>query len=129
MVKSTVFVFGNPLLKEDSLPIRLLPSLRKALPDVDFREIDPTEDLRDLGKTPIIIDTVLGPENIVMIKDLEQLEDSPNCSLHDMDLGMSLKLMKKTGMLDSVTIIGIPVRMKSKTAVEGIKTCLEGLIQ
>ena len=36
-----VFVFGNPELPADSLPLRMLPSLREQFPDVIFRFLDP----------------------------------------------------------------------------------------
>lgn len=124
MPKPVIFVLGNPLLEEDSLPLKLLPNLRKAFPGVVFKEIDPTEDLRVLGRNPILIDTVIGPKEIVVIRDIEKIEDGPKCSLHDLDLGMNLKLMKKTGMIDSVTIIGVPAAMKQSHALEGVKRVL-----
>jgi hypothetical protein len=124
MAKHTVFVLGNPLLEEDSLPLRLLPGLREAFPAVEFREIDPTEDLRVLGRRPILIDTVVGPKDVVVLNGTERVEDGPKCSMHDMDLGMSLKLMTKAGMIDSVTIIGVPAAMKEKEALEKTKRIL-----
>ncbi|MFH1294936.1 MAG: hypothetical protein ABIH90_03295 [Candidatus Aenigmatarchaeota archaeon] len=126
---ATIFVVGNPLLEEDSLPIRILPKLLKAFPDLDFREIDPTEDLRILGRRPVLIDAVVGPNKVVVLKDLETIEDGPHCSLHDMDLGMSLKLMKKMGLMDSVTIIGIPVGISESDAVKGISPVLRAVCE
>ncbi len=50
-----IFVFGNPLMERDSLPLQILPGLRKMFPSVEFVELDPSEDLRALGRSPIII--------------------------------------------------------------------------
>lgn len=122
-----IFIFGNPLLEEDSIPLRIASRLRKAFPKLDIKEMDPTEDLRMLGRDPLIIDTVMGPKDVVVLRGLDSIEDSPRCSLHDLDLGMSLKIMKKTGMIDSVSIIGIPSSMEEDRAFEGVRKAIKAL--
>jgi len=124
---SHVFVFGNPLMEEDSLPLRLLPGLKDAFPSMDFVELDPTEDLRALGRDPVIIDTALGIKEVKVLTDIEAIEPSPSCSMHDLDLGTSLKLLRRMGLLDSVTIIAVPPRMELKRAMNGVRDALAKL--
>ncbi len=123
-----VFVFGNPLVEEDSLPLRLLPRLRETFPSVRFTELDPAEDLRILGRAPVILDAVKGISGVSVINDIGAIEGSPRCSLHDLDLGANLKLMKKTGLLNEVTIIAVPPSMPPGKALEGVKEALERIL-
>lgn len=39
-----IYVFGNILVDIDSLPIKLIPLLQKEFPDIEFCELDPSED-------------------------------------------------------------------------------------
>ena len=120
---SKVYVLGNPLLEEDSLPLRLLPRLRKAFPDIEFLEIDPTEEFPEEDEL-VIIDTVLNTEKVVVIKDIDKLSSQPNYSLHDFDLSFQLKMMKKMGKLKEVEIIGLPPDLDEKEAIDQISTLL-----
>ncbi|NTW22671.1 hypothetical protein HGA34_04005 [Candidatus Falkowbacteria bacterium] len=108
MEKSIIYLFGNPLLAEDNLPLQLEPALKLAFPRFDFIWQDPNENLRPDNGELIIIDTVVGPEEVIVLTDLEKIERSPNYSLHDLDLGFNLKLLSKIGLLDKVTIFGLP---------------------
>ena len=44
--------------------------------------------------------------------------DTPIYSLHDFDLGISLKLLKKIDLIDSVKIIGVPMKIGEDKAIE-----------
>ena len=102
-----VYVLGNPLLEEDSLPLRLLPRLKKEFPSIHFIEMDPTENFPE--EDPLwIVDTILNAQNVVVWTDVNAIRSSPSYSLHDFDLGMALKLMRKLGKLKRVTIFGVP---------------------
>jgi Ni,Fe-hydrogenase maturation factor len=116
-----IFVAGNPLLKEDSLPVKLLPMMREEFPEIVFEEFDPAGSLEDLGRDPVIIDTVAGIDDFIEITDLEQIADQKMYSLHDFDLGINLKLMKKMGMLNSVRIIGIPTYFEEEEVMEHLR--------
>jgi hypothetical protein len=117
-MSSIFYVFGNPLVEEDSLPLRLIEKLRREFPSLEFREFDTTEDLtgRDLN----IIDTVKGIKKVMVIGDIDKISISKVYSMHDFDLGQNLKLMKKTGMIDRVSIYGIPMGMKESEALSGV---------
>lgn len=103
-----IYVMGNLLVEQDSLPIKLMPELKKRLPDIEIKELDPSEDIKPERRELIIIDTVINTKSPCLITDIEKIELSNICSLHDFDLGYNLKLMKKFGMIDKVSIIGLP---------------------
>jgi Ni,Fe-hydrogenase maturation factor len=113
-----VLVFGNPLLKQDSMPLKLLASLRKRFPEIEFKEFDPNDDLESEGKTLNIIDTVEGIDKVTLITDIDSIHLQKIYSMHDFDLGYSLKLLKKLKYLDSVRIYGIPMKISKKAALE-----------
>jgi len=108
-VPETIYILGNPSVEQDSLPVKLLPKLQSSLPQFSFQHLDPTENLPE-QKHLILIDTILGIKEVKILTetDLEKIQPSPNYSLHDFDLSLSLKLMKKLNKINKVTIIGIP---------------------
>jgi len=105
----TIYLCGNPLLPFDSLPLKLKPKLEKAFPQIDFIELDPNENLKPENKELIIIDTVEGIDEVMVIDDIDKIKTEKIYSLHDFDLGYNLKLLQKLGELESVKIIGVPM--------------------
>lgn len=103
----TIFVFGNPDLPEDSLPLRLLPRLKELFPEIDFQIKDPNEDW-DIPEEMVVIDTVSGIKTVTVFDDLSVFENAPRISLHDFDLGSYLKYLAKLGKLKKIKIIGVP---------------------
>jgi len=104
-----IYVFGNPLVKEDSLPLRLLPDLEKIFPEIDFIVTDPNENFPPKGeKDLIILDTVLGIKEpmILDLDDLQKQKKTP-ISPHDYDLLFHLILLKKRKLIEKVTIIAL----------------------
>jgi len=113
----TIYVFGNPLVKEDSLPLKLINKLKKEFPSLQFKEFDTVEDL-ELEEELNIIDTVKGIKRVELINDIEKISTNKIYSLHDFDLGYNLKLWKKMKMIDKVRIFGVPVKISEKEALE-----------
>jgi hypothetical protein len=95
-MKLTVFVFGNPDLLTDSLPLRILPKLKKLLPDVEFKVQDPNEEW-EVSEEMILIDTVFGIDKVKVFNDLKQFVLSPRFSLHDFDVAANLWYLQKLG--------------------------------
>lgn len=124
----TIFVCGNQLLEFDSLPLKLLPQLMKKFSDINFEELDPTENLKPVDKEMIIIDTVMDISEVMIFTDIEIIQNSPNYSVHDFDLGFQLKLMKKLGQLKHVTIFGIPAEINEKTAFKQLVQNIENFL-
>ena len=118
-----VFVFGNPDLKEDSLPLKILSDLKKQLPDFNFVVRDPNEEW-DVSEELIIIDTVLGIDKITIFNDLKEFVSSPRVSLHDFDVFTNLLYLQKLGKLKKIKIIGLPPMISENNALESIKSML-----
>lgn len=121
-----IHILGNPFIKIDSLPLKLIPKLKQEFPDIEFVEYDPTEEI----ETPeefIIIDTVLDIEKVIVFEDIDKIQTGKVCSLHDYDLGMHLKLLKKLNKLKSIKIIGVPPDIEEKEALNQIKEIISSL--
>ncbi|MEK7118480.1 MAG: hypothetical protein AAB869_02610 [Patescibacteria group bacterium] len=121
-----VFVFGNPDIAMDALPIRLLPRLRKKLPDITFTALDPNEEW-DLPDPFIAIDTVVGLTDIKVFHSLNEFCASPTVSLHDFDAIFCLRYLAKLGKLKGVRVIGIPPDMTAEKASAGVISVISGL--
>lgn len=101
-----IFVFGNQDFPQDSLPLRILPKLKKVFPKIEFRVQDPNEEW-DVPEELIIIDTILDIKEITLFDNLDYFAKSPNISLHDFDALSNLLYLQKLGK------IGNPVRSKT----------------
>lgn len=123
----TIYAAGNLLLKNDSLPLRIMPVLAKKFPGVKFIEFDPTENFPE-EKELVILDTVVGIKDAVLIKDIAKFEMPTPYSLHDFDLGLTLKLMQKAGLLEKFAIIGIPPGISEKDAVRQASKLIKSIL-
>lgn len=70
------------------------------------------------GRDLIIIDTIQGIKNVAMVTDIDSIKTQKIYSMHDFDLGYNLKLLKKLKYIDSVTIFGVPMKIKESVAFE-----------
>lgn len=125
--KPTIYIFGNPLLDYDNTPLKLITALEEQFAQIDFIEIDPNENLHPTDGKLIIIDTVADIDKVIIIDDLDDIDNierNPNYSLHDLDLGFTLKLLKKIGVLKEILIFGVPQNIKEKTALEQLTTAI-----
>lgn len=111
-----IYVAGNLLLKEDSLPLKLMPLLAKKFPKIKFIEFEPTENFPK-EKNLLILDTVAGLKKACLISDISKFEFQKPYSLHDFDLGLNLKLMQKIGYIKKFTIIGVPQKISKRRAL------------
>jgi hypothetical protein len=118
-MEQKVFVFGNPDLPEDSLPLRMLPELKKRLPEADFCVFDPNEDWPDTVEM-VILDTVQGIETVTMFKSLDEFLPAPRLTMHDFDAYANLKLLEKLGKVKRVFIIGVPFRATGENISESV---------
>jgi hypothetical protein len=105
--KNTVLVLGNPDFEPDSLPLRILPELRKKLPEIDFFHADPNETW-DISGDITVIDTGINLTEPRIFESLDAFEDSPRVSMHDFDALANLKLMQKLGKIGEVRILALP---------------------
>jgi len=106
--RQKILVFGNPLVAADSIALRLIAPLQKKFPGILFKEFDAAENLEKEGRNLIILDSAVGLDNVAMLDDLDRISTCQPCSMHDFDLALTLKLLKKMGAIDSVRIIAVP---------------------
>ena len=115
-----VFVFGNEYLEQDSLALKVARKLK--IPDVEFRE---TSNLSDIlccyGKDIWLMDVVEGLKEPCVLSDIDKIKAGRIVSLHDFDLAYFLKLLKKTGDVKRVRIIGIPQQGSEKEIVKKVR--------
>jgi hypothetical protein len=123
-----VYVLGNRLEECDSLPLKLLPRLKKLFKEIEFVELDPTENLPE-EENLVLIDSVVGIDKVrvLTLEDLDKVELSPRNSVHDFDLGFQLKLMKKLGKVKDVKIIGVPAGGDLKEVAGDLKAIINKL--
>ena len=118
-----ILVFGNPYLKEDNLALRVANRLK--IKDFELVKCSNPDDLLNHNlNTSIILDVAKGIEQVTLFDDIDSLEFSVIFSLHDFDLSYFLKLLKETGKLEKVNIIGIPDSYDEEKAVNEVKRLL-----
>ena len=113
----TIFVFGNPDLPMDALPVRLVPQLQAKFPQHKFFVKDPNEEW-DVPEQLVVIDTVKGIDQVIVFKDLSKFTAAPRLTMHDFDALTQLRLLQKIGKLKEVTIIGVPVDIDEQLALK-----------
>jgi len=112
-----IYIFGNPDLEFDSLPLRLLPALEKTFPDIDFVVLDPNEEWK-IPDEMVMIDTVVGIKEMTVFDDLKHFIEAPRVSVHDFDAFFNLIYLQKLGKLKKIKIFGIPPEMSENEARE-----------
>jgi hypothetical protein len=112
-----IYICGNKDVDIDNMPFRILAELRGLFPEIDFIEFDPTENL-PADNPLMIIDTVLGVDKVVVVKEPGQLGDSPHVSVHDADLAFHLKWLAKLGKLPKIVIFGVPAEGEKKVVLD-----------
>ena len=118
-----ILVFGNPYLEEDNLAVKVANSLAlQGLKGFELVHCSKPDELLnyDLNEA-VILDVAQGIEKVELFNDLGGLEFSVIFSLHDFDLGFFLKLLKETGKIKNVRMIGIPQGYDEKKAVDEVK--------
>ncbi|MCR4275488.1 MAG: hypothetical protein NUV83_01905 [Candidatus Wolfebacteria bacterium] len=119
-----IYIFGNPEIEIDSLPLKILPELQKKFLEIKFEIKDPNEEW-EIPEELTVIDTVLGIEEIRVFEDLKNFSKAPNVSLHDFDAYSNLRYLEKLGRLKKIKIIGIPPTISQEKAVEEISVILK----
>ena len=127
MQNKTIFIFGNPDLGYDSLPIKLIPQLKSAFPNISFELKDPNEEW-EVPEDMTIIDTVINLKEVTIFNDLESFDATPRVSMHDFDALSNLRYLKKLGKLKSVKIIGVPKDINIKEALISVSRLITRII-
>ncbi len=115
-----VYVVGNPLVEADSLPLRLLPKLKKAFPQIVFEEADPNENfIPEEGS--IIIDTVEGIKDVRWFNSIDDFVTTKSVSPHDYDLGFHLRMLLKLHKISKVKILGVAADISLNKIIQVIR--------
>jgi hypothetical protein len=115
----TIYVFGNPDLPADSLPLQILPELTKQFPHLQFEIKDPNEEWGS-SETLTAIDAVKGIERVSVFDDLAKFSAAPRLTLHDFDALANLLYLQKLGKLKKIKIIGVPAEMRPDEALASV---------
>jgi len=127
--KQKIYIFGNPLLPFDSLPIKMCPDLKEAFPEIDFIVQDPNENLKPEEGKVVIIDTAQNIDKVTVLNNLDNLETEKIYSAHDFDLAFNLKLLKKIGKLKEVLIFAVPQKIKKQEAIDQLSCLLKDYLK
>jgi len=119
-----IFVFGNPDLDMDSIPLQILPDLREKFPEHEFVAQDPNEEW-GLEEPFWVIDTVVGLEEPHLFDSLDAFVQGPRMSMHDFDALTNLRFLQKLGKLPEIKIVGLPPDIDKNKALEKIGVLLE----
>jgi Ni,Fe-hydrogenase maturation factor len=122
-----ILVFGNSLVKGDSLPLKLAPRLARVFPEIEFIECDPSEDLESAigGKELNALDTAKGILECVLVTDEKEIEFNRVYSLHDFGLGESIALLRKARLLEKIRVFCVPEKIGEKKALEQLVALLK----
>ncbi|MGC9599166.1 MAG: hypothetical protein ABSE18_02155 [Minisyncoccia bacterium] len=123
LASAVVYVFGNPDLPADSLPLRILPELRRRFPEARFEVKDPNEEW-DMPEYLVVIDTVEGVAGVTVFDDLAKFAAAPRVTTHDFDALANLRYLQKLGKLKKIKIIGIPPTITEMQALQAVSALL-----
>ncbi|MEK9180981.1 MAG: hypothetical protein AAB871_01995 [Patescibacteria group bacterium] len=118
-----VFVFGNPDLAVDSLPLRILPALREQFPKIQFQVLDPNEEWK-IPEELVMLDTAVGLKEVKVFTNLDAFAAPPRVTMHDFDAFTNLRYLQKLGKLKKIKIIGLPPRISEKAAIDEVSRIL-----
>ncbi len=120
----TLFIFGNEDLPEDSLPLRLIPHLKKIFPKWAFVTLDPNEEW-EVPKDMLILDTVVSIETVSVFHNLSHFIQAPRLTCHDFDAYANLLFLQKLKKIEKVTIIGVPPTTEEDEALRKVVELLK----
>jgi hypothetical protein len=118
------WIFGNPDLAQDILPLKLIPKLQAAFPKDTFVTKDPLDEWGNLADHIYIIDTVIGLATVQKFTTLDQFERAPSVTMHDFDLITQLRFLQKLGKLKKITLYGVPDTLTEDEAFTQLEALL-----
>lgn len=114
-----IYCFGNPDRIDDRVALEIADELK--IDGIEFVKCTSPDPLLLMNHGELtIIDAVKGLKKIQVIRDIDRLNDTKTLTMHDFDLGTILKLLKETGQINKIKIIGIPYNMNKEEAKKKI---------
>jgi len=124
----TIYIFGNPDLPEDALPVRLKVRLQEQFPDINFRLTDPNElDLPESGEDFVAIDTVVGLKDVREITVDEIAARRTRSTAHDYDFATFILMAQKLRPSTHIRIFGIPMSANENKAIEDLVSLIKSI--
>ena len=117
-----VLVFGNEYLGCDSMAVRVSRAMDRK--GIEFVHCEDLSQLMAAEGSLNIMDVVEGISEPMVIEDVSRLKVNQSLSLHDLDLAYMLRLLRETGQIKKVRIIGIPMRGDEKKIAEQAEALL-----
>ena len=108
-----IFVFGNEFFEGDEVPKKIAKLIIEDFKfntkfQFDFIFAESPNEILNAKNELIILDVVKGINEVKLLENIDDLILANSVTCHDLDLGFYLKLMKQTGQITKVKIIGIP---------------------
>ena len=124
-----IYCFGNRLVKNDKTALEIIPFLQKKFPKLEFIEAT-TDDIEGISELVIIdVADMIDKVTVFTEKEIDILCGSRSCSLHDFDLGMTLKILNKMGQIKKLRIIGIPMNYEKEKAEKEVEERLKEVLE
>ncbi|OIO61853.1 hypothetical protein AUJ69_04050 [Candidatus Woesearchaeota archaeon CG1_02_47_18] len=120
-----IYCFGNRELKRDNIAVRLASSLK--VKGIRFESVEPLQLIDKAGGELILLDAAEGVDRVTVIDEIDALAASRLFTLHDLDLGFFLRLMRAMGRLNNIRIICVPRSYDIKKAGAEVKEALASL--
>lgn len=118
-----VWLFGNPDVESDALPVKLKPELEKLFPKLTFTLRDPLDEWPEQDSL-VIVDTVRGLKCVQAFTSLEAFASHPFVTLHDFDLMAELAWRQKMGKLPPFVVLGVPGGISMEQALQELTPLL-----
>lgn len=119
-----ILVFGNPHIEQDNLAVKISQKLNIKGLEVEHCST-PDALLNYELENVLILDVAKGIKRVELFDDIDSLEFSVIFSLHDFDLSFFLKLLKETGKVKKINIIGVPVGYDENKALSEVKELIK----
>lgn len=105
-----IFAFGNELFEGDEIAKELARKMDKKGLTRGFEIVisESPNEILNANDELIILDVVKGLKSVKLIGNVDDLVLAKSVTCHDLDLGFYLKLMKETGKINEIKIIGLP---------------------
>ena len=122
-----IFAFGSD---NDPIAWKVADKLEHELPGVEFIKTNDPDDIAPEDneiktESGIIIMDGCGGISKPTRLSIEDIRNRHAVTTHDVDLGLTLKLFKKSGRIQDASIVGIPVKAKpNKKTVEMVRKLL-----
>jgi len=124
-----IYCFGNRFVKNDKTALEIIPFLQKKFPKLEFIEAT-TDDIEGIPELVIIdVADMIDKVTVFTEKEIDILCGSRSCSLHDFDLGMTLKILNKMGQIKKLRIIGIPMNYEKEKAEKEVEKKLKEVLE